>query len=428
MARVLGSRRAGVLATMVLVGAGALAGCAESGGAGSAGGDGIDAGASKEDYQEAFEDVEEITLLTQTPAPKGSLTGLPQEEYYEQVEEWSGGKIKFDIAYSNAVAEPGEDSHNALVDGRLDIASALPIYDPSEFPANAAMIEASFISDHSALEGVLSSNAWPNQVAFETDEIMTEFDEHGMVPLVPVYNSGANALFCSEERTSAADLKGTSVGAGGQAQSAEVEALGGSPSSIPYTELYESLQRGVVDCTVSSPTVSVLGGFVEAAPNVTIDPEAGFALAPGALVFSKTTWESLPLVAQQLLWDRLDVFIEQNIVAKIFPNNAAMADEVDKAGGKISAFDEDARKILQDENATLLDGLKKTEAISDGEAFVESMEKANDDWIKRVDELGLDDVGYADFSAWWSKNQDSIDMSEYTSMVTDDLLAEHRPS
>ncbi|CAM3273340.1 TRAP transporter substrate-binding protein DctP [Nocardioides dubius] len=427
MNRVLGSRRTGVFAAAMLVGAGALAGCAESGGADQSGGDGIKAGATMEEYQEAFEDIDEITLLTQTPAPKGSMTGLPQEKYYAAVEEWSGGKIKFDISYSNAVAEPTE-ADEALTDGRLDIASVLPIYDPSEFPANAALIDGGFISDHSAIEGVLSSNAWPNQVAFETEEIMAEFDDHGMVPLVPVYNSGANALFCSQARTSLADLKGTSVGSGGRSQSAEIEALGGAPSSVPYTELYESLQRGVVDCTVSTPTVAVLGGFLAEAPFVTIDPAAGFSVAPGALTFSKTTWETLPLVAQQLLWDRLDVFVAANVEEKIFTNNAEMADVVAKSKGSINAFEDDARAKLQAKNEELLKGIAGTDAVADGNALVESMQSANQAWQEKVEGLGLDDVEYADFGAWFAENKDSIDLSEFTTMFYDEILAEHRPS
>jgi len=424
---VLGSRRAGALAAAVVVGAGALAGCAESGGANQAGGEGLEPGATMEEYQEAFEDLEEITLLTQTPAPKGSPTGLPQEKYYEAVEEWSGGKIKFDIAYSNAVADPGE-ADDALVDGRLDIASVLPIYDPSEFPANAALIDGGFISDHSAVEGVLSSNAWPNQIAFENEEILAEFDDHGLVPLIPVYNSGANALFCSEKRTSLSDLKGTSVGSGGRSQSTEVEALGGSPSSIPYTELYESLQRGVVDCTVSTPTVAVLGGFVDQAPYVTIDPEAGFSVAPGALTFSKTTWESLPLVAQQLLWDRLDVFVNSNIQDKIFANNAIMADTVADNDGAISAFDEDARAKLRQANDGLLEKMRGSDAVSDPDAFVTALQEANESWKEKIESLGLDDVSYADFGAWWAENKDSVDMTGFTELFTDEILAAHRPS
>lgn len=426
MAVVRGSRATTGLAAMVMAGAVALAGCAESqGSSSSGGGDGVAAGATKEQYQAAFQGVSPIKLRTQTPAPKGAATGLPLEKYYQAVTDWSGGKITWDIAYSNAVAPPAEID-NALVDGRLDFASVLPIYEPSEYPANTALIEGGVISDQSAVNGVLSSNAWPNEVAFGTEEVMREFDDHGLVAVMPVFNSGANALFCSQQRSSLASLKGASIGAGGTAQSAEVTGLGGSPSSIPYTELFESLQRGVVDCTVASPTVAVLGGFAAEAPHVVIDPDAGFALAPGGLAFSKSTWDGLPLVARQLLWDRMDVFIASNIVDKIFPNNAKMAKTVKENGGGVRAFDADARAALQTANNQLLDKLRGGGAVSDGGAFVDAMQKASDAWDARVAELGYDNVAYAEFDTWFTDK--NVDLSKYASQVMQTVFGARRPS
>jgi hypothetical protein len=163
MAVVRGSRATTGLAAMVMAGAVALAGCAESqGSSSSGGGDGVAAGATKEQYQAAFQGVSPIKLRTQTPAPKGAATGLPLEKYYQAVTDWSGGKITWDIAYSNAVAPPAEID-NALVDGRLDFASVLPIYEPSEYPANAALIEGGVVSDQSAVNGVLSSMLGPTR-------------------------------------------------------------------------------------------------------------------------------------------------------------------------------------------------------------------------------------------------------------------------
>ena len=404
-----------------------LTGCAEESGGASASssGDGIEAGASMEDYQEAFAELDPIELNTQTPAPKGSATGLPMENYFAAVTEWSDGKITWNVEYSNAVAEPAE-SDDALVDGRLDFASILPIYEPSEYPANNALIFGGFISDQSAVNGALSSNAWPNQVAFDNDEIMAEFEDHDMVPLLPVYNSGANGLFCTEERTTLDEINGASVGAGGVAQSEQVSALGGSASSVPYTELFESLQRGVVDCTVSSPTVSVLGGFAAEAPNVVIDPDAGFALAPGTLAMSKSTWDGLPLVAQQLLWDKLDVFIGANISEKVFPNNAELASTVKGAGGTVSVFGDDAREAMQAANEQLVEDLRGTDQVSDGDGLVEAMLSANEEWNSTVGDLGYEQVEYVDFDTYLEDNE--IDLSEYTSAVMSEIFDAHRPS
>lgn len=422
------NRRTATLAAVAVTASIALAGCAESSDEGSSGGgDGLPAGSSMEDYQAAFADIDPITFNTQSPSPKGSATGKNIEDYLAAITEWSDGKIAFEVAYSNAVAEPTEID-DALNDGRLDLGQVLPIYEPAEYPANAALIEGGFISDQSSVVGALQSNAWPNQVAFDNDEIMAEYDEHGLVPLVPVYNSGANGFFCSQERRDLASIKGASTGSGGTGQSKQVEALGGSAASVPYTELFESLQRGVVDCTVSSPTVGVLGGFVSEAPHVVIDPDAGFSLAPGAMAFSKAIWEEQPLVVQQLFWDKLDVFIGGNITSKIWPNNAEAAKIAKANGGSIEVFEDDARSALQDANEGLLDDLRATPAVSDGDALVDSMESAADTWLGIVsDDLGFsDEVGYNDFDTWYT--EDAVDITPYTERLLDEVFSSHRPS
>lgn len=406
----------------------ALSACAEGGrGSNSAGGEGLDVGATKADYVAAFAELDPINLRTQSPAPKGSPTGKNVEDYLAAVEEWSDGKITFDITYSNAVAPPAEVD-DALNDGRLDLGQVLPIYEPSEYPATRALIETGFISNQSPVVGALQSNAWPNEVAFNSQDVMDEWDDHGLVPLVPVYNSGSNGLFCADPRTDLSEIAGTSVGSGGTAQSQQIQALGGSPASVTYTELFESLQRGVVGCTVSSPTTSVLGGFLPEAPHVVIDPGAGFALAPGGMAFSKISWEGLPLIAQQLFWDKLDVFIGGNIADKIWPNTVAAAEGAKAAGGSIGPFAKDARDALLAENEAILSEIANYDGISDGAALVSDAQDAADRWLTVVtDDLGYtDEVGYNDFDTWYSEGE--IDIEPFTSRLLADVFAEHRPS
>jgi hypothetical protein len=247
-----------------------------------------------------------------------------------------------------------------------------------------------------------------------------------MQPLVPVYNSGVNALLCSEERTDMDSLDGMESASGGTAQSKEIEALGGSAATVAYPELFESLQRGVVDCSVSSLTVGVLGGFIPAAPHVVIDTDAGFSLAPGAMAFSKTKWEELPLVAQQLFWDKLDVFIGVNIADKIFPNTADAVKQAKENGGSVQPFADDASTALQDVNASMLEDLRGTDA-TDGDALVDASTTAADKWQTKVKDLGYtDEVGYNEFDTWFTPGK--VDLTEYTKAVIDEIFAEHRPS
>jgi TRAP-type C4-dicarboxylate transport system substrate-binding protein len=408
----------------------ALASCAEEAGGGgeAASGseaEGVEPGASMEDYQAAFADVDPITLNTQSPSPQGSVTGANVEAYLEAITEWSDGKITFEVAYSNGIAPPTEVD-DALRDGRLDLGQVLPIYEPAEYPANAALIDAGFISNQSAVVGTLQSNAWPNEVAFNTPEVEQEFADHDMKVLVPIYNSGVNAFFCSEEKTSASAINGSQVAVGGTAQGKQIESLGGASASVPYTELFESLERGVVDCSVSSLTVGVLGGFIPAAPHVVIDPDAGFALAPGAMAMSQTTWDSLPLVAQQLFWDKIDVFMDVNVDAKIWPNTADAVSQAHEGGGSVKTFDDETRETLQGTNEELLEALRGTSAL-DGDALVDGAQEAADKWQGIVEELGYEDeVDYDGFDEWY--NPDELKADEWAQRLMEDVFNEHRPS
>ncbi|GAA2853211.1 hypothetical protein GCM10010517_11030 [Streptosporangium fragile] len=411
-----------------LAGALTLAGCAEGEAdrAESGSGKGVAYGATIEQYKAAFADVSPITLHTQTPAPKGSATGKNVEDYLNAITEWSDGKIKFDVAYANAVAPPAEID-NALQDGRLDLGQVLPIYEPTDYPANAALIETSFVSDQSVVVGALQSNAWPLEVAAATPAITKEFEDRGMKLLMPLYNSGSNALFCNSKRRDLAALKGAQIAAGGQAQSKEIAALGGSAASVPYTELFESLERGVVSCSVSSLTVGVLGGFIPAAPHVVVDPAAGFALAPGAMAVSKAAWDKLPLAGQQLFYDRLDVFIKGNIQDKIWPNIVEASKQVGKAGGSIDTFADDARAAIQQANAKLLDDLRANKAVGDGNAFVDRVKSASDKWLKTIqNDLGYkNETDYNGFGTWYTPGK--VNLDPYVKKVYEEIFLPRRP-
>ncbi|MFV0459251.1 MAG: TRAP transporter substrate-binding protein DctP [Actinomycetales bacterium] len=389
-------------------------------------GDGLAAGATMEEYQAAFESIDPITLTTQSPSPKGAATGKNVEDYFAAITEWSGGKITFEISYANALV-PVTEVDNALNDGRLDVGQVLPIYEPAEFPANAAMVELTVLSDQRPVLGDLQGNAWPNQVAFQTPEMVSEFEDKGMKVLVPFYNSGANVLWCRDERVSLDQLKGMQAAAGGTAQSAEITSIGGTPVSVAYPELFESLQRGVVDCSVSSMTVGVLGGFISAAPHGVVDPDAGFALAPGAMAVSSATWDELPLVARQLMWDRIDVFLGENVTEKIWPNNAEAVATAKANGGGITAFQPDARTALQSANEQILTGVESGSAVADPAGLVESSRDAAEEWTTKIEGLelsGIDGVDYTNYDTW---DHASVDISPFTDAVMESIWAEGRP-
>ncbi|MBM9465580.1 TRAP transporter substrate-binding protein DctP [Aeromicrobium sp. YIM 150415] len=407
------------------VAAGLLTACAENtGNGGGGGGEGIDFGATKEEYAEALADVDPITITAQSPSPKGSLTGAKFEGYMQAVEEWSDGKISFDIAYSNAIAPP-QEIDNALNDGRLDLGSVVPAYEREEFPASAHLAEATFAGGQGAFLGLLESNAWWMDVGYATDEIFEEFEEAGATVLVPAFNSGLIALNCGGPVDSLDDFAGLQVITGTATQADTLGQLGASGVSMAYPEIYEALQRGVADCSMNSLLVSVLGGFTDLTPHAIIDSGAGFGSGPGTWAFSTAAWESYPLVVQQLLFDRIDAFIESNLES-VWQTISEAVGAMQDAGGGITEYPAEVRDAIAEINEARMESLRDTDAVADGDAWIDDLNASIESWDDTLVELYGEEIAYDDFPAEWSPGE--TDLQPYIDAIFDEVLLDHRPS
>ncbi len=62
------------------------------------------------------------------------------------------------------------------------------------------------------------------------------------------------------------DWAGKKIRAAGRWQAKQVEALGGSPISLPAADIYTALQNGTIDCALIVPTIYLASSLYEAAP------------------------------------------------------------------------------------------------------------------------------------------------------------------
>jgi TRAP-type C4-dicarboxylate transport system substrate-binding protein len=189
--------------------------------------------------------------------------------------------------------------------------------------------------------------------------------------------------------------------------------------------LYEALQRGAVDCTVAGTTVGVLGGFVPAAPHLVIDPSAGFVIAPGSLAVSQATWDELPLVAQQLLWDRLDVFVRSNLEDKVWPNVVDAVTQAREAGGGVSEFDDDARGAVRAITESVVREISTSQALDAPADFVAAAQASAQSWTTLVEKnVGSD----WDYNAFAGGEVEAPEIDWYMDRLFGEVFLPHRPS
>ncbi|WGX97789.1 hypothetical protein [Nocardioides sp. L-11A] len=392
----------------------------------NAGGSSIEYGADKSAYVDALADMDPVTLAIQSTGPKGSATGRRFEDYAAAVEEWSGGKITFEFTYSNGMAPPNE-VHLALADGRLDIGSVMPALVPDDLPAANALGDLSHLGRQTPVDWMLQWHGIMLDLAAATDDVDREYEKHGMKLLLPAFGSGAYMPYCTDPGASTDELDGRGVASQSKVQNREAEALGLTPTSISYAEMFEGLQRGVIDCAFSTVTGAALGGFIPAAPHVAYAEEEGFNAPAGTIAISLARWNELPLAAQQLMYDRLDVLLQANFEGA-WENTAAAVGAVLDADGALTPFDADVVERLADVHAAVEEEVAGTDAVTDGEALVDAAREAETEWAGRIDALGIDGVGtsYEDFPAWYA--QGAPDLQPYFDALWDGAMGDRRPS
>src|SRR5699024_11063158 len=88
--------------------------------------------ASLDEVAEAIEDLEPVEITYQGGAQSPhSVTAMNDFAFKEYVEERSNGQISVEIIWGQAIAGYSE-IEDALVDGRIDVAYAVPVYNPNE--------------------------------------------------------------------------------------------------------------------------------------------------------------------------------------------------------------------------------------------------------------------------------------------------------
>lgn len=402
-----------------------VTGCAGSAGGttdASETGEGYAFGASDEEIAAAIEDLEPVTIKYQVPATSQDSPQAPLgTEFKKAIEERSGGKITIDLAWNQSIASYDE-LHDALADGRVDMAFTLPSYDPARFPAFNALNDMLGGDPSSPMVGEVLVNIVAADVAWNTPEILAEYEAIGVKPLVPVMASGNYYSICTDPASELEDWQGLQVRVGSPAANDMVEHVGGTPVSIAGVEAYEALQRGTIDCTLAVLSDVVQGGFLEVAPNLGYPTETSFPRVSGAILTGSKV-DGLPLAYQQLLFDGFDAYFHGGMTSTVGSkvDAIALANEgsgsIDEASPELQAA---IREFAEDRRAEVAE----TGII--GEDIDERLDASREKWSQVIEELGYEEAGdFADFADWYD---DSTDYHAIGQALLEQTMLEHRPS
>src|SRR4051794_22959395 len=203
-----------------------------------------------------------LTLADQnSPTAWGPSHAL--QPWVKQVEEATKGRVKIEV-YPSQTLIKGVDMWKGIRSGIADIGWCVQGYWPEQTPLSDVM-SLPFLPISSAEKG--SEAMWKLYEKFPS--VQKEFNE--IQPLV-LYTSSPNLLVSKKQVRTLEDFKGLKVRVLGGPPTEMAKALGAVPTLIPMPDVYQSLDKGVVD-GAAAPWEAVQGfRLYEVAKNYTIAP------------------------------------------------------------------------------------------------------------------------------------------------------------
>lgn len=289
---------------------------------------------------------------------------MAMDRWIEIVEEKSEGRVDIEPFYMGSLCAT-MDGLACAKDGRADIAYTSPAFHPAEFPL-ANVVTVPFVA-----KDPVAQTAAANELYDANEAYRAEFETQGVHPLyfAPVSTS---ILGTKEPATAYSDLEGLSVRGTARMLTA-LEIANANPSSIPVSEIYESIDNGVIDAWSSTGLDSALTewNLGEVTTHMT-DTDSGSFINVMAIM-NDEIWQSLPEDIQAIMTEASDEVwggLEGEFLTSIYDATCAKAEE---QGVKLSTWsDDESQKWADAVGTTLLDSWKaeaEKAGASDVDAF-----------------------------------------------------------
>jgi TRAP-type C4-dicarboxylate transport system substrate-binding protein len=143
-----------------------------------------------------------------------------------------------------------------------------------------------------------------------------------------------NAGIMSRERPvrKLEDMKGLKVRAPSAAQSAQISAMGATPISMPVTQIYNSLERGVIDASMIPASAGLDFKLIEVAKYFTYNAPLG--RSPFLVSMNRKRYESLPADLRKIIDDTTGLQLSLKGASTYDRQNTAALEAIRKDSNK----------------------------------------------------------------------------------------------
>jgi TRAP-type mannitol/chloroaromatic compound transport system substrate-binding protein len=199
---------------------------------------------------------EEVTLSMTTVWPEGINLIDSDKHFVELVNSIGDGKLQIDFIPGGQLV-PSTEVFGAVQSGGVDMATDWPGYWAGTNSTFSLL--GSFPMFFTLPDFILWSNEWGGREMF--DEV---YGQYGMKYIPIMLVTTESGLRANKSLPDLASLDGARIRMSGRPQGEILAALGAAQVTLPGSEVYQSLERGVVDAAeFSAPSTDLGMGFDE---------------------------------------------------------------------------------------------------------------------------------------------------------------------
>lgn len=279
--------------------------------------------------------------------PQHAITKL-LDQWGKDVEKATGGRVTVTVFASNTLSPPMQVYDNTAR-GVVDVGTALMAYAPGRLPLSEVLQQPlGYTSGYQATR--LANEYYKKFRPKEFDDVQVMF----------LHAAAPGFIFTKSPSKSLADIKGRRIKA--NSENADiVKNLGASPVTMPVTETYDGLSRGLIDGCLFP--LEALQGFkiAEVVKTVLEDYPMSYATSQ-YVIMNKAKWNAMPPADQKAIEKTNDEYAEK--LGKLWDqlNSNAVTYAKEKGVTFVKVSKEDEAATAQKMKPILDDYIKMTKA------------------------------------------------------------------
>jgi TRAP-type C4-dicarboxylate transport system substrate-binding protein len=208
--------------------------------------------------------------------------------------------------------------YRQMVQGVTDATFTVPGYTSADFPM-LALTELPGTAE-SANDG--TRKLWAHLDKFLSSDVKD-------AKVLMLWNSDTASIMSKAKPVrTLEDLKGMKIRTPSAAQSAQLDALGATPIDMPVTQIYNSLDRGVIDAAMIPMSAALDFKLIEVAKYFTVNAPLG--RSPFLVAMNKSRYEKLPPALKKVIDETTGLELSLKGAAAYDAQNTAALDAVKK--------------------------------------------------------------------------------------------------